>query len=90
VKRFKVFFHRKAEKSLYRLPKSVLALVYELVSVLEENPVPWSSWDLKPLKGRNNIYRVRLGDYRLIYALYLERNEIVIMNIAVRGKAYSD
>jgi mRNA interferase RelE/StbE len=90
VSRFQVFFNRKAERSLFRLPKTVLASVYELVYILEEDPIPWRAWDIKSLKGRSNAYRVRLGKYRLIYNLYLDRKEIVIQKISVRGKAYSD
>jgi len=89
VSKFQVFFNRKAEKSLYRLPKKVLGSVYELVSDLEVDPIPWRRWGVRPLKGRSSLFRVRLGQYRVVYHLYLDRREIVIQKIATRGKAYS-
>ena len=50
ARNFNVFFHREAERSLYRLPKSVLSSVYDTISDLEVDPIPWRRWDVKPLK----------------------------------------
>ena len=73
VSNFRVFFNRKAERGLYGLPKGVLSSVYDLVSDLEVDPVPWRRWDVKPLKGQSGLYRVRLAQYRVIYSVYLDR-----------------
>ena len=41
--------HRRVERSLYDLPKGVLRRIYELISELEVNPVPWRSWDVRKI-----------------------------------------
>lgn len=42
--------------------------------------------DIKKLKGYNNIYRLRVGDYRIIYNTV--KNGIYIEDVLPRGEAY--
>lgn len=86
---FKVFFHRKAMKNLYKLPKNVLGRMYVLFNDLGTIPVPWKTWDIKGLRGIDDSYRVRIGQYRVIYSVNRETHEIIIQKIATRKKAYT-
>lgn len=53
---------------LLNLPQSVNKRVTKVVKILEKDPIS-AQGDAKKLKGyTNNIYRVRLGDYRLFYS----------------------
>jgi superfamily I DNA/RNA helicase/mRNA-degrading endonuclease RelE of RelBE toxin-antitoxin system len=53
---------------LLNLPRSVSKKVTKIVKVLEKDPIS-AQGDAKKLKGyTNNIYRVRLGNYRLFYS----------------------
>lgn len=53
---------------LLNLPQSVSKKVSKAIKVLEQDPIS-AKGDAKKLKGyENNIYRVRIGDYRLIYS----------------------
>lgn len=42
--------------------------------------------DIKKLQGYSNLYRLRIGDYRVIYEVWDER--IVIDAVLPRGEAY--
>ncbi|MCD6483665.1 MAG: type II toxin-antitoxin system RelE/ParE family toxin [Candidatus Odinarchaeota archaeon] len=55
---------------------------------LEYDPLPSEHYDIKKLKGFKDVYRVRFGDYRLIYAIYKEEKIIRILKITLRKKAY--
>jgi mRNA interferase RelE/StbE len=44
--------------------------------------------DIKRLKGQNGIYRLRVGDYRIIYSMD-NKLTILIMNIGNRGNIYN-
>ena len=44
--------------------------------------------DIKKLKGFTNIYRIRVGDYRILYEL--EDETITILDVLPRGAAYKD
>ena len=53
---------------LLNLPQSTSKKVSKVVKILEKDPIS-AQGDAKKLKGyANNIYRVRIGDYRLFYS----------------------
>ncbi|MDJ0576339.1 MAG: type II toxin-antitoxin system RelE/ParE family toxin [Xenococcaceae cyanobacterium MO_234.B1] len=53
---------------LLNIPKSISKKVTKKIKILEQDPIS-AQGDAKKLKGcGNNIYRVRLGDYRLFYS----------------------
>jgi len=85
---FKVFLHRKAEKSLYALPKHVLRKVYDFLSDLGRNPLPWRTWDIRKIRGEENTYRVRLNKYRIVYWVNWKAKEIVVLKVELRKKVY--
>ena len=52
---------------------------------LAKNPRPAGC---KKLSGFDNLYRVRVGDWRISYAIEDERLVILVLEIALRGDAY--
>ena len=45
--------------------------------------------DVKRLQGYNNYYRLRIGDFRILYSLD-DDNTITIMAVLPRGEAYKN
>ena len=43
---------------------------------------------IKPLQGFENIYRLRIGDYRIIYRVNNEELVIIVLKIGNRGDVY--
>ena len=43
--------------------------------------------DIKPLKGSSGSYRLRVGDWRIIFS-YPKENTVLIEKIAPRGEVY--
>ena len=43
--------------------------------------------DVKPLKGVKGSYRLRVGDYRILFS-YADKNTLLIEKIAPRGDVY--
>jgi mRNA interferase RelE/StbE len=75
-KTYRVLIDHSAEKDLESLPKPVLKKVVRVIDGLQTEPRPNG---VKKLAGSNeNLYRVRTGDYRIIYAV---EEEIKIVNI---------
>ncbi|WP_010478925.1 type II toxin-antitoxin system RelE family toxin [Thermococcus zilligii] len=66
---YEVLVHRNVLRELKDAPESVRKKFGELVEELKFNPVPSEKFDVKKLRGRENTFRVRLGDYRVIYEL---------------------
>ena len=43
--------------------------------------------DIRKLRGTDNLYRLRIGGYRIIYH-YISAKEIVIVRVSPRGDVY--
>ena len=61
---YSLIWKRSAEKELRKLDRGVIIRMLELVGSLKDNPFPSGH---KKLIGTEETYRVRSGDYRLIY-----------------------
>jgi len=66
MKHYSVEVSQTAEKELLRLPVRMIERVITVLKLFEENPRPAGS---KKLKGYKNLWRVRVGDYRIIYSI---------------------
>lgn len=44
--------------------------------------------DVRPLRGHTGEYRLRIGDWRVTFAIDLARREMVILRILPRGDVY--
>jgi mRNA interferase RelE/StbE len=76
MKRYTVVLTQTAEKELQRLPVRMIEKIVGVLKSFEENPRPSGC---KKLKGYKNLWRVRVGDYRIIYAI-----EDIILLVDVR------
>ena len=72
-------FLKKCDKDLYeRLTSKIKSL--------SDNPFPQ---DVKRVVGRKEkVFRVRVGDYRIMYLVFYEQNLILITDIDKRSKVY--
>ena len=73
---YKVVLRRSAEKELAALPNQAIARIIVTLKGLENEPRPHGC---KKLKGQQNLWRLRVGDYRIVYSI-----EEVILLIDVR------
>jgi mRNA interferase RelE/StbE len=74
---------RAAQRDLARLPKSVFKRVDAKIQSLSEDPHPGGSKKLE-----DNLFRVRVGDYRIIYQVISDRIVIVIIRVRHRREVY--
>jgi mRNA interferase RelE/StbE len=86
-RRYTVILERQAEKALRRLPRALLIRVDRLLLGLADEPRPVGC---KKLRGYENLYRLRSGDWRLIYAVEDDELVVLVIEIAPRGEAYRD
>lgn len=59
--------------------KDYLRLIYKLPT----------EGDIKSLSGRKNAYRLRVGDYRIIYEISHDILLITVLDIGNRGQIYN-
>jgi len=60
--KYKVQLKRSVVKTLKFLPRKEIKKIGKKIDSLEQNPIPKDS---KKLKGEKDLYRVRVGDYRI-------------------------
>ncbi len=73
---FEVFLERGAEKDLRRLSQSLHDRIVRAINALSRNPRPPGC---RKLTGSENDWRIRVGDYRVIYEI-ADADHIVRVN----------
>jgi mRNA interferase RelE/StbE len=84
---FKVFISPRARRDLKKVPEEILPLVAEVIDSLEFSFYP-EHRDVKKLRGLKSGYRIRIGDWRILYFVDFEGKAIYISNILPRKGAY--
>ena len=74
-----------AQKDLKRLPRKIADRILEVATGLADNLRPHGS--LK-LQGGENKYRLRVGDYRVIYSIFDDIVTVLIVKVRHRKDAY--
>lgn len=82
---YKVDIDRSALKDLQQLPRRIVLRIGARIRDLQDNPRPS---DCKKLTDQDNLYRVRVGDYRMVYAITDEILYVLVVRIAHRKDAY--
>jgi len=82
--RFRVFIEKKAHKQLEKFDEETREYILNKVRELKQGFS--SRLDIKKLRGYKNHYRLRVGDYRILFEM--ENYKIIIYAILPREKAY--
>lgn len=85
---FTVEIKRRALRTVEKLGQKRKKAVGDAILVLKEDPVPFRLLDVVKLKGYDNVYRVRLGGLRIVYAVLWSERRILIHYIGPRESAY--
>lgn len=80
-------FTKKAFKEYIRLPINVREKLYTKLVKLSQDPFNQTN-DVKNLVGIEKCYRLRVGNYRIIYKLYNTTLVIEIIKVAHRKEVY--
>ena len=82
---YNIFFKRSAEKELRAISKPHLAKIIEKIKLLSQNPRPHG---VQMLKGEDRYFRLRHGDYRIIYEVNDTDQEVLIIKVGHRREVY--
>ena len=85
---FEIIVSNTARKSAKEMPDNLKAKLIDLLDILERTAFPVEEYDIKKLRGLENTYRVRLGNWRVIYKVDFLSHKIIIIKIAPRKSAY--
>ena len=71
-----------------RLDKGIQKRVIHSVSEIEKNPGEQRGDTVKKLIHHDQLWRYRIGNFRLVYAFYPKREVVQLLGIAPRGDVY--
>jgi mRNA interferase RelE/StbE len=74
-----------AQRDLKALPRDVLPRIIKKIDSLSENPRPTG---VEKLSGSENSYRVRVGDYRILYGIHDRVLLVLIVKVKHRRESY--
>ncbi len=83
---YQVRIEKQAHKTLRKLPRNQARLIQAKIDELARDP--YASQNIKPLKG-TTYFRLRVGDWRVIYELDDNQLIVIVLNIGPRGGVYS-
>jgi mRNA interferase RelE/StbE len=82
---YEIVFARSARKELQALSHTVAERILGKVELLASNPRPPGC---KKLRGHSNLWRIRVGEYRIIYGIDDNNMIIDVSVIRHRSEAY--
>ena len=83
--RCEIEISQSAEKQLRKLPRKEQARIVEAIVPLASDPRPRGA---RKLSGYNDVFRIRVGHYRILYSVSSERLVIIILKIGHRRDVY--
>ena len=82
---YRVALAASAEKELHGLPAQAIVRIVTRLEGLASAPRPPGC---KKLKGGDNEWRIRVGDYRVVYEINDKARTVDVTRIAHRREAY--
>jgi mRNA interferase RelE/StbE len=82
---YTIEFSRCAAKELAALPKVEQKKIAKKIDKLANDPFPAGN---KKLEGNGEIYRIRQGDYRILYAIQDKKLIVLVLKIGHRREVY--
>ena len=83
--RYEIEISRTAEKQLRKLPRADQVRVVRTMQALAGDPFPRGA---RKLSGYDDAFRVRTGQYRILYSVSERRLVIVVLKVGHRRDVY--
>lgn len=80
---YKIVIKKKAKKFIDKLPKNERLRIVKAIELLPNGE------DIKKLKGHNDLLRLRVGDYRIVYAVNHGELVVIVIDVGNRGEIYN-
>ena len=82
---YRIEFAPRAERDLKSLDGSIRRRIARRIQSLADNPYPQG---IKKIEGEEELYRLRVGDYRILYQVQRQRVVILVVGIGHRRDIY--
>ncbi|MEW6245281.1 MAG: type II toxin-antitoxin system RelE/ParE family toxin [Nitrospirota bacterium] len=82
---YTVLLRPAAERDLKKLPPEVRSRIKDVLLSLEQDPLPPG---VTKLTDSSNLWRIRCGDYRILFEIDDTARTVLVLRIAHRREAY--
>jgi mRNA interferase RelE/StbE len=82
---YTIQFKNSALKTLYKLPKDTAYKIALEIDGLSREPRPHGC---KKLQGQDNLYRIRIGNYRVVYQVFDRVLVVLVVLVGDRKEIY--
>lgn len=83
---YKIEWKRSAARELRKLPREAVSRILQAVEELSADPYPTG---VRKLVGSEQTYRIRVGDYRVVYSVFSSTLIIQIIRVGHRKDVYN-
>lgn len=83
--KYEIALSRFALKNLSKIPRREQIRIRIRIDELSQEPRPA---DVKKIQGDENLYRIRAGNYRILYRIFDQKIEILILDVDHRKDIY--
>ena len=80
-----ILWKQSAERDLRNIDKQYIPRIIGAVESLADNPLTLQSCKLR---GATNFYRIRVGDFRIIFQIEINRKRVTVYYIRHQKKIY--
>lgn len=82
---YEILLAKPAEKDLKRLPPEIFDRILQKIQALADEPRPPGC---RKLSGTERDYRIRVGEYRVLYEILDEAREVRVYRVGNRRDVY--
>lgn len=87
MKTYKIEFTKSALKEFKKVSKKIRDKLLEALELLATNPYS-ELIKSKKIRGAQNLFRIRIGDYRVVYEVQKNILKIIVIKIGHRREVY--
>ena len=82
--KYTIILLKRARKFMEKLPQNEKRRVVAAIERLPEEG------DVKPMRGHDNLFRLRVGDYRILYTVDHDALRVLVIDAGNRGDVYKE
>ena len=83
---FEIYLSNASLKALKNLNKRIVENATKALLALKSSPLPIKEYDIKKVEGADDIYRLRISKYRIVYRIDWEKKEINVIKMDKRDE----
>ena len=83
---FEIYLSNAALKALKNLNKRIVENATKALLALKSSQLPIKEYDIKKVEGADDIYRLRISKYRIVYRIDWEKKESNVIKIDKRDE----